>query len=109
MKWIFAVIWLLAYSLTVFAYAKDGKPGAGGGTGSDGSNGTSTVNFIPTNATESYPFYLPILNCDGGVVEGSKYTWEDLRSGRCLLDHPLLRSALAALGLKIRIATNKTS
>jgi hypothetical protein len=64
MKQIFALICLLTNCFTVFTYAKDGNSGANGGTGSDGSNGTSTVNFIPTNATASYPLYLPILNCD---------------------------------------------
>jgi len=71
MKPMFAVVCLLSFCLTGIADGLDGKPGANGGSGADGSNGTATVNFTPTNATSSYPLYLPILNCDPRGVQAS--------------------------------------
>ena len=70
MRYFVVVFCLSLSSLTLFADAGlDGIKGEEGGFGSSGSNGSISINFIPTNATFSYPLYLPILSCDINEVE----------------------------------------
>lgn len=58
------LICALSFSLTVLADGQDGQAGVNGMPGAVGSSGNASVNFIPLNATSSYPLYLPILNCE---------------------------------------------